>query len=390
MQSWAKSSTTTLLHPKASSIQSHPSYPPRAHACAFLAVTIFAALASPGPALVLLLTNLSSSCSRDDIAPLSSVWPGSTTWSASSSTKLNLRDTFSATDYDHFTSNANDPADSRLSDIFNSHSFHTQTAKPPRGAQSTSSSSSSSSSVSRVPQIHHCPPTATSPNAQIAHWTSTSNVAPNQSNIAPMSYYNDSDDNLSSSTTSQPLSPNPHRTSGRSNNNFHDSPELIAQYDDGRRPSAASILTATSQGSRASASRGGFRKLQGFFGEEFPGRDSSDGSFSTSVAGKSDRHRTASLSRPGPGPVPRAGSAGNHRSRNYSNASNSNTREPSPSSSRPRSPVPAPEVVPFLYQDNAVRVSSFVSMFAVGMSFPGSLSLNHNFPQLCGDKRCST
>lgn len=118
----------------------------------------------------------------------------------------------------------------------------------------------------------------------------------------------------------------------------YDSPDPNAQYD-GRRPSVASITTASSQGSKHSISRGGFRKLQGFFGEDAPGRDGSDASLSS----KAERTRSYSHSRP------------SHRDRNYSNATD-NTREASPASSRPRTPVPAPpEVVPFLYQDNTVR-----------------------------------
>ena len=117
----------------------------------------------------------------------------------------------------------------------------------------------------------------------------------------------------------------------------HDSPDPSAQYDS-RRPSVASITTASSQGSKHSMGRGGLRKLQGFFGEEFPGRDGSD----ASLPSKAERTRSYSHSRP------------SHRDRNYSNATD-NTREASPASSRPRTPVPAPEVVPFLYQDNTVR-----------------------------------
>ncbi|UNI15108.1 Adenylate cyclase [Purpureocillium takamizusanense] len=118
----------------------------------------------------------------------------------------------------------------------------------------------------------------------------------------------------------------------------HDSPDAAYFSPDGRRPSVASVTTtASSQGSKTSVTRGGFRKLQGFFGEEFPGRDSSESSLPISL-GKDQRSRSYSHTRP------------SHRDRNYSNATD--PRDPSPSSSRPRTPVPAPEVVPFLYQDN--------------------------------------
>ncbi|OAQ91632.1 adenylate cyclase [Purpureocillium lilacinum] len=118
----------------------------------------------------------------------------------------------------------------------------------------------------------------------------------------------------------------------------HESPDAAYFSPDARRPSVASVTTtASSQGSKASVTRGGFRKLQGFFGEEFPGRDSSESSLPISL-GKDQRSRSYSHTRP------------SHRDRNYSNATD--PRDASPSSSRPRTPVPAPEVVPFLYQDN--------------------------------------
>lgn len=187
----------------------------------------------------------------------------------------------------------------------------------------------------RIPQIQHNPPTA-SPNPHIAPWMNH-NGSSTPSSTMPTSFYNDSSDNLSLASQLSPGHPPPnHRQVAAS----HDSPD--ASYFDGRRPSAASILTASSQGSKTSVSRGGLRKLQGFFGEEFPGRDSSESSLPTSLVGRDQRSRSYSHSRP------------THRDRNYSNATD-HTRDGSPSSSRPRTPVPAPEVVPFLYQDNTVR-----------------------------------
>ncbi|EYB24353.1 hypothetical protein FG05_01234 [Fusarium graminearum] len=193
--------------------------------------------------------------------------------------------------------------------------------------------------TSRVPQIQQIPPTGgVSP--QIAPWANQPG-SPSNTSTMPTTFFNESTDNLSLASQ---LSPG-HQISNRQQQQHqqqqypsqHDTPD--ASYFDGRRPSAASILTASSQGSKTSI-RGGFRKLQGFFGEEFPGRDSSDGSLPTSLAGKDQRGRSYSHSRP------------THRDRNYSNATDY-TRDASPSSSRPRTPVPAPEVVPFLYQDNS-------------------------------------
>ncbi|CAM1507214.1 Fc.00g068550.m01.CDS01 [Cosmosporella sp. VM-42] len=187
--------------------------------------------------------------------------------------------------------------------------------------------------TSRVPQIQHNPPTATA-TSQIAPWM-TSNGSNNPGAI-PTSFYNDSSDNLSLASQLSPGFPSNNSRPGPTA--LQESPEA-AYFNDGRRPSAASILTASSTGSKASVTRGGFRKLQGFFGEEFPGRDSSESSLPTSLAGKDQRVRSYSHSRP------------THRDRNYSNATD-HTKDISPSSSRPRTPVPSSEVVPFLYQDN--------------------------------------
>lgn len=176
----------------------------------------------------------------------------------------------------------------------------------------------------------------------VAPWTSSStsnNASPTPTAAAdpvPTSFYNDSTDNLSLASQLSPgLRANARRPS-QTPAGSTDSPDA-AYFADDRRPSVASITTtASSQGSRASGTRGGFRKLQGFFGEEFPGRDSSELSFSHSGSGKEHRSHSYSYNRP-------------HRDRNYSNATDYG-RDGSPAS-RPRTPVPAPEVVPFLYQE---------------------------------------
>lgn len=196
--------------------------------------------------------------------------------------------------------------------------------------------------TSRVPQIQQVPPTA-GPSAQVAPWMASN--GPNTPSAMSTTFYNDSSDNISIASQLSPghPAPTPGARGGQSATaamNSHEVPDA-GYFNDGRRPSAASILTASSQGSKASATRGGLRKLQGFFGEEFPGRDSSESSLPTSLS-KDQRGRSYSHSRP------------TQRDRNYSNATD-HTRDVSPSSSRPRTPVPAPEVVPFLYQDNTVR-----------------------------------
>ncbi|KAI1208979.1 PP2C-domain-containing protein [Annulohypoxylon truncatum] len=188
----------------------------------------------------------------------------------------------------------------------------------------------------RVPQIQRDPPMA-SPNAQnIAPWMSVNGGAAASPTGFGTSFYNDSSDNVS---TASQLSPALRIGSSRNAQaSSNDSPDA-AYFTDDRRPSAASVTTASSQGSKNSGSRGGFKKLQGFFGEDFPGRDSSETSLppppSSQNPGK--EQRSYSFNRP-------------RRGRNDSNATD-HTREPSPSSSRPRTPVPSSEVVPFLYQE---------------------------------------
>ena len=146
------------------------------------------------------------------------------------------------------------------------------------------------------------------------------------------SFYNDSSDNASLSSQVSPSFRSAQNPPGAGRHlSAPDSPDP----HDERRPSFASITTLSSQGSKNSMARGGLRKLQGFFGEEFPGSDTSLPP--PAVPPKDNRPRSFSHSR-------------QQRGRNYSNATD-NTRDASPSSSRPRTPVPAPEVVPFLYQE---------------------------------------
>ncbi|KAL7629573.1 hypothetical protein AAE478_001094 [Parahypoxylon ruwenzoriense] len=190
----------------------------------------------------------------------------------------------------------------------------------------------------RIPQIQRDPPTA-SPNSQpsLPPWMSNNGgAAPSASPSAfATSFYNDSSDNVSTNSQLSPAfrlgSSRPPQTSN------NDSPDA-AYFTDDRRPSAASMTTTSSQGSKNSSSRGGFKKLQGFFGEDFPGRDSSETSLPQPPSqGQGKEQRSYSFNRP-------------RRGRNDSNATD-HTRELSPPSSRPRTPVPSSDVVPFLYQE---------------------------------------
>ena len=187
---------------------------------------------------------------------------------------------------------------------------------------------------------------ATGSLSQIAPWMAGqgtgASTTPSNPGALPTSFYNDSSDNLSLASQLSPGLRSAQSRQMQTSVGSTDSPDA-AYFNDERRPSIASITTtASSTGSKTSGQRGGFRKLQGFFGEEFPGRDSSESSLTPgTTAGKEQRSHSYSHARP-------------HRDRNYSNATD-NTREASPTSSRPRTPVPAPEVVPFLYQEADVR-----------------------------------
>ncbi len=191
----------------------------------------------------------------------------------------------------------------------------------------------------RIPQIQHSPPTAGPGLQQVAPWMAAGGQSPPLGAVMSSTFYNDSSDNVSTASQLSPAFRLPAARPAAPTPAGSDSPDA-AYFGEERRPSIASITTtASSQGSKTSGARGGFRKLQGFFGEEFPGRDSSDTSLAQST-GKEYRSHSHSHARP-------------HRDRNYSNATD-HTRDASPASSRPRTPVPAPEVVPFLYQDAEV------------------------------------
>ncbi|KAK6842693.1 adenylate cyclase [Apiospora arundinis] len=202
----------------------------------------------------------------------------------------------------------------------------------------------------RVPQIQKESPSASPTHNNISPWLSMPGNGAATSNppsgFFGTTFYNDSSDALSTASQLSPafrtgaggiggaVSPRTPNTSQVPGAGSYEMPEVA--FSDDRRPSVASTTTASSQGSKASGTRGGLRKLQGFFGEEFPGRDGSETSLPANATSK-DGQRSYSFNRP-------------HRERNYSNATD-HTRDASPSSSRPRTPVPSSDVVPFLYQE---------------------------------------
>ncbi|KAI9745331.1 MAG: cysteinyl-tRNA synthetase [Claussenomyces sp. TS43310] len=183
----------------------------------------------------------------------------------------------------------------------------------------------------RIPQVQQTPPTAADSTSQIAPWMAG---APTAASSAFTSFYHDSSEDVSQASE---LSPSIRPGTARTGNTI-DSPNGF--LNDERRPSLASITTASSSGSKQSAIKNGpqtYKKLQGFFGEDNPGKDDVDSSGQSTR--KESRERKAST----------ASSHTKHRDRQHSEAT---AREGSPVSSRPRTPVPSSDVVPFLYQDS--------------------------------------
>ncbi|KAI9823568.1 MAG: cysteinyl-tRNA synthetase [Thelocarpon impressellum] len=120
-----------------------------------------------------------------------------------------------------------------------------------------------------------------------------------------------------------------------------ESPDGHSAVDE-RRPSLTSVTTTSSQGSNPSLpSQRSQRKLQGFFGDDFPGRDSalaSQTSLPTDPVGNGGTERS---------------SFSGFRNRNNSVANNSlSDGRPTSPGSRPRTPVPPSDVTPWLYQDS--------------------------------------
>ncbi|RFU32448.1 hypothetical protein B7463_g3879, partial [Scytalidium lignicola] len=186
-------------------------------------------------------------------------------------------------------------------------------------------------SGSRIPQIQHNPPTAASPH-QIAPWMSANGPGAQPSSGFSTSFYDDSSDNLSQASQ---LSPGFRPGTGLTGNTNTTESPADQFFGDERRPSVASVTTASSSGSKSSIGRGTIhKKLHNFFGEEFPGKDGSE----VSLPAHGREHRSHSFAR-------------SHRDRNSSNATEHAPRDSSPGGSRPRTPVPSSDVVPFLYQE---------------------------------------
>jgi len=187
----------------------------------------------------------------------------------------------------------------------------------------------------KIPSINRQPPSAISP--MPSNWPPNNGQVPKLSS-AFGSFYNDSDENLS-----QFGQRSPGFRPGSSQN------EDMGFPGDDRRPSVASATTVSSTGSKSSVGRGFHKKLQGFFGEDYPGesRQNSDSSLQQSAI--------AHQAEQGP-------SRPRNRNHSLSNVRQSGSRPTSPTSfSRPRTPTTSTEVTPWEFQDAQVRPFRFAA-----------------------------
>lgn len=197
-------------------------------------------------------------------------------------------------------------------------------------------------SGSRLPAVHHNPPTAIASSNQIAPWMSVESGATGSPN-GITSFYNDSSDALSQASQLSPVARPGTAVTGNTNTSDSLADAFFGDGDE-RRPSVASITTASSTGSKNSLGKaigGVHKRLASFFGDDPSGVSSSD----TSLPSQGKEVRSRSFAR-------------SQRDRINSSATDHGHytgRDASPAGgSRPRTPVPSSEVVPFLYQNSQV------------------------------------
>lgn len=176
----------------------------------------------------------------------------------------------------------------------------------------------------QIPSISKQPPTAVSPN-NTPPWVTKNVVMPTS---VFGSFFNDSSDDIAQ------ISPG-FRPGSSSYGEQYPSED--------RRPSVASATTVSSSGSKSSVGRGFHKKLQGFFGEEFPGVESNS-------------RQNSDMSLPPEARLPQD-STQNARKRNNSVNEAARSRPSSPASfSRPRTPMASSEVTPWEYQNSKVSL----------------------------------
>jgi adenylate cyclase len=202
----------------------------------------------------------------------------------------------------------------------------------------------------RVPAVNRQAPSALSPNPP---WGTGNGQIPMPSSVFGSSFFDDSSEDYAG------MSPGFRPGSSQDDVGFP---------GEDRRPSIASATTVSSIGSKSSVGMGFHKKLQGFFGDEFPETEVSRHNSESSLP-------PAAMYRPG-GPMDAAAA---QRARNRNNSfNNSNigananpnnqqlaiSRPASPASfSRPRTPHSS-EVTPWEFQDFTNKVGDLILWIA--------------------------
>jgi adenylate cyclase len=198
----------------------------------------------------------------------------------------------------------------------------------------------------RVPAINRHPPSALSPNLP---WGTGNGQIPMPSSVFGSSFFDDSSEDIGG------MSPGFRPGSSQEDMGFP---------GEDRRPSIASATTVSSIGSKSSVGMGFHKKLQGFFGDEFPEMEGSRQNSESSLP-------PAAMYKPGG----TSDAVAAQRARNRNNSFNNNninanpipntqqlavSRPASPASfSRPRTPHSS-EVTPWEFQDFTNKVGHFI------------------------------
>ena len=179
-------------------------------------------------------------------------------------------------------------------------------------------------SAGRIPSISNDPPSASTPLANIAPWTTE------EISISPFSVFpSESAKGGVKDDMQFPSSLRP----GTGGTGLSESPDALS-FEDERRPSVASTTTVSSHGSGSRIGASKKKKLAGFFGEDPSSQESQRKNSESSITMVDQRTQ----------------SSHSYRDRNNSMQAN-NDSQVSPAASRPRTPLPSSDVVPWLFQN---------------------------------------
>ncbi|GAT22120.1 adenylate cyclase AcyA [Aspergillus luchuensis] len=184
--------------------------------------------------------------------------------------------------------------------------------------------SPTANSNNRPPQLNLNPPDSSQHDAEPS-LASSPTVAPND---GPSTFFNDYSEQ-EASPASNLFRPGTAQT-------YASEPLELDYNGDHRRPSVASAMTVSSQGSKSSAGALFKKKLQGFFGDEYVGNGD--------PRHDSDNFTQNSATKPSSLDQFRA------RERANSDGSRNPGTSPAPNQARPHTPLPSSEITPWLYQ----------------------------------------